>query len=449
MAIDPRERTLDGGRTHIDALDSVRALLMLLGVWIHAAAPYRDRAPWLVDDADGSALLGLSSEWLAEFRMPAFFFLAGLLGAWAFEARGSAAFLARRTLRLALPLIVGVLTLNALQANLLSRYAEGHCTVAAACAVNLTPAPWLGHLWFLLDLLLYTALLVVGWAGVRRVARAIDGLLDRRAGRLGLIGFVAALLFAAAAWQLAVGSVTLLLPSLRVPWQGFWSFTWVAQHAFYFFAGAALSQVARFQAALAQPVPLSATLRLGAIGTVAFAAWELFEPGRASITDKIVYASASVIPTVLLAVFAICAGLTLHSRLAGLVRAAARYSYSIYLVHHIVVVVTALALLALPIAGPAKFAITLTVAFAVALGAAMVIDRVSWLALLFNGRGTSVRATAASPPAVAPSRIPGLESHPDAVTLFAPVPGAESAPGSAALGRGDTPGADDRQRAAS
>jgi glucan biosynthesis protein C len=64
---------------HLAALDSSRAILMLLGLVIHAAAPYREPGGWLVDDPAGLESLTLLSAWIATFRMPAFFLLAGLL----------------------------------------------------------------------------------------------------------------------------------------------------------------------------------------------------------------------------------------------------------------------------------------------------------------------------------------------------------------------------------
>ncbi len=417
--------SLDTPRVRIDALDSVRALLMLLGLYIHSAAPYRDHAPWLIDDVGGSGALYYSTIWLSEFRMPAFYFLAGLLAAWAVARRAPVEFLTRRALRLGLPLVVVALSLNALQATLLAQHADAYCH-GESCAVQMHAALWLGHLWFLLDLLLYTAVLVLAWSGMQRMAAVVATRVERLGGLLGPATVVVSAMLALALWRLGAGVVTMTFPALREPLLGFWSFTWVAEHAFFFFAGAGLALLAPFRVALARPVRASLPIVTGLLGTAAFAAFTWADPGRDSTVAKVVNTVASAAPRVLLVTFAITAGMMLHARIAPLMRAIAQYSYSVYLFHHIVVVVAALALLgvAMPIGG--KFAIVFVVAVSASLGVAVLIERVPLLRLLLNGEDRAAATPAASAPAqVAQARaalldaqLPGLAANPDAVTLL-------------------------------
>jgi glucan biosynthesis protein C len=414
------------GASRVEALDSVRALLMLLGLWIHAAAPYRESARWLVDDAAASTLLGLSSAWLTEFRMPAFFFLAGLLAVWALQRRPRGQFMGRRTLRLLLPLAVALLTLNVAQNLLLAGYADSRCTAGGPCGVNV-PAPFaLGHLWFLLDLMLYSALLVVAWPMLERLGARLART-PAIGQRTGLAAGVAIAVAAFAAWKLGVGLTTTVLPVLRGNLLGFWSFTWAADHAFFFVAGAALALLPSFRGRIAAAPSAAATLLLGVAGTLALWAVTIAGLTRDSVAQKAVYAVATAVPAVLLTAFAICALLLLHTRVGDAMRSAARWSYSIYLFHHLAIVGVALLLLGVDWPVAAKFGVVLAAGAAIAIACAMLVARVPLLTLLFNGEMPARAPPVAVP---APARgaamadehdIPGLAEHPDAAVLLRPV----------------------------
>lgn len=391
----------------IDALDASRGFLMLLGLVIHAAAPYRDLGGWLVDEPGGSALLTHLSVWISTFRMPAFFLLAGLLSAWALQRRAGAPFLARRAGRLLLPLAVCAVTLNLLQRAWVDAEVAQRCAVGAACVVNQATAPWLGHLWFLLDLFVYTVILVGAAPLFRRVALVLQsaiGMLPRwlAATTLVVLPFVA--LFA---WSLAVGTATFAFDALDRPWLGFWSFTWVADHLFFFVVGAVLAAIPATRALLASPFPLSIPVLSGVLGTLALVARAAIDMPRNSPVEKIAWEFLDAVPTVLLTVFAITACLRLQRHARGLAGLVARWSYSVYLFHHLVAVAVALWLLdvALPLA--VKFAITLATVALVPVLAAVVVERSRILTLLFNGEWrvpTRDRvATAGSTPAAAPA----------------------------------------------
>jgi glucan biosynthesis protein C len=409
-------RSCAAGGERLDALDASRGLLMLLGLVIHAAAPYRAPGGWLVDEPGGSEWLTQASTWISTFRMPAFFLLAGLLSAWALERRRGWTFLARRSGRLLLPLAACALTVNLLQQAWLDGHRAAECVAAGPCAVNAAAAPWLGHLWFLLDLFVYTAILVAVAPWLKPVALAAQrafGALPRALAGPTLVLLPLAALFA---WSLGIGAATLALDVLDRPLLGFWSFSWVAGHLFFFLAGALLAALPTMRSLLSAPVPLAVPLVSGALGTLAFALRHALVLPRDTLGGKIAFELLDAVPTVLLTVFAISACLRLHRHARSLSGLVARWSYSVYLFHHVVAVGVALWLLDAPLPMPAKFLVTLAAVALLPVLAAAAIERSRALTLLFNGewrvpaRARGAAAGAGSPrtaATAAPAPAPG------------------------------------------
>lgn len=93
-------------------LDALRGFAMLLGVGLHASLAFFP-APWWVQDRT-SSLDGLFDEFLWAvhgFRMPVFFLMSGFFTALLWRRRGLGALLNHRLRRVALPLLVGMLTI--------------------------------------------------------------------------------------------------------------------------------------------------------------------------------------------------------------------------------------------------------------------------------------------------------------------------------------------------
>jgi len=89
------------GRYH--ALDSMRASMMLLGIYLHVVVGYSGDGHWPYIDAHPTAALNWTLGVIHAFRMPAFFAMAGFFGALLWTRRGPASFLANRARRIVLP----------------------------------------------------------------------------------------------------------------------------------------------------------------------------------------------------------------------------------------------------------------------------------------------------------------------------------------------------------
>jgi peptidoglycan/LPS O-acetylase OafA/YrhL len=158
-----------GERLH--ALDAVRALALILGVFFHATMSFLPGTQiWVVADVDRSTGLSGTFFLLHIFRMTMFFFVAGFFARLALEKRGLRGFVKDRLKWILVPLVAGWPILIA-----------AILAVGAWAAVRTTgelpPSPPmpdtpgffpLTHLWFLYVLLwLYALALVLRWSILR------------------------------------------------------------------------------------------------------------------------------------------------------------------------------------------------------------------------------------------------------------------------------------------
>jgi len=141
--------------------DTVRGFLMVLGVPYHAALIYNPGANWSVASPQTSMALGAFSDTVHVIRMPAFYVVAGFFAALLLQRRDARTWLKGRFIKLGLPLLVCIVTLNPLQAVMST---IGHIIIGgdAAQEANYTlnqmsgpSALWIRHLWFLTVLLYY------------------------------------------------------------------------------------------------------------------------------------------------------------------------------------------------------------------------------------------------------------------------------------------------------
>ncbi|MFK7883553.1 MAG: acyltransferase family protein [Phycisphaerales bacterium] len=182
----------------LHGLDALRAVAMMLGVWLHAGMPYIKGLPpffWAIDDPDKSETIGLSISFVHSWRMETFFLLSGFFTAMLVARRGLLSTARQRTLRIALPFVAAVIVIQPMCAAL---WGMGYSAQWGWPIGNTVPmmlkTSWnipvdgsphelvrLWHLWFLYELIWFVAagLLVCsvapGW--LRRFANAFGGAL--------------------------------------------------------------------------------------------------------------------------------------------------------------------------------------------------------------------------------------------------------------------------------
>ncbi|MDO3383333.1 acyltransferase family protein [Gilvimarinus algae] len=89
-------------------MDNLRAIVMIVGVFFHAALAYSPQLHpvWMSADTVNSPLVDWVASFLHVFRMPLFFVVAGFFGALLVRQRGVGAMLKNRALRVLLPFVI-------------------------------------------------------------------------------------------------------------------------------------------------------------------------------------------------------------------------------------------------------------------------------------------------------------------------------------------------------
>ena len=172
-AADGRDEAPPSGRDAAPArwhgFDGLRAVIVVLGVGLHAAVPFLDLPvaglPWAVRAGEPSALLTHFFWWFHAVQIPLFFLLAGFFAAHTVGRDGPATFLRHRLRRLLLPLLAAAAVLLPITFYVYAAgwWLAGDCTWNEIRRVKFAPplqAELFGpaHLWFLEYLVLYCLL---------------------------------------------------------------------------------------------------------------------------------------------------------------------------------------------------------------------------------------------------------------------------------------------------
>lgn len=91
-------------------LDALRGFAMLLGIFLHACLAYFP-FPWVVQDVEATESIGWFFWSVHGFRMQLFFVLSGFFLAWSISTRRLTGAVSQRLKRIALPLLVGTVTI--------------------------------------------------------------------------------------------------------------------------------------------------------------------------------------------------------------------------------------------------------------------------------------------------------------------------------------------------
>ena len=359
---------------HIDAL---RGLLMVLGVVLHAALIYMSGSDWVVSDPGQSAVFGYVYEGIHAFRMPAFFVISGLLTERMLR-KGAGRFVRDRFVRLGVPLLTTAIVLNAVQTYLVYGPEVG---LAGAWAVYVD-GRWVGHLWFIVYLLVYGCVA----AGVR----AIVG--DRLSGAMPLFaGAVIGVMPAVSGGLRWVGDTYLSADALT---HGMLDVRDLIGYATFFAFGLVY-----------RPGADPDALRRLAIWSVPLLAFSIASP-LDHVDGMSLYADAGVAWST--SVLCLYIGLKLLARPSAIVRRLADASYTVYLVHHLAVVALGLALVSVPAPSGVKFALVVAGAVALSLGVhERGVRKSPTLAFLLNGQRK--RPAAVAEPVVVEARVPSAD----------------------------------------
>lgn len=355
------------------SLDAARGFLMVLGVVLHAANIYAPGIDWLVNDPQTHPLFDWVAGAIHAFRMPAFFWISGYFTAQVLRRDTAPQRFGQRLQRLCIPFLFTLLVLNTVQLLLVpAGDADGGWL------------PPLFQLWFLADLIVFT----LGWQVLVRT-----GLWDRLCALVARLlpskGWVEIVAFGIAAWLLSA-----MVRATGFAYQdlgGVTSAYRLAEHLPFFMLGAYM---------FVQRSKLGAFTRLPWwLLPLAITATMLVEPhmkrGAPLMQET---ATVAVILLKCICVGAVMSAFrALFSRPSELTRSLSESAYTVYLLHHGIVVVLGSALVltdAPPWLGFA--AIVLVAAVGPYLFWRFAVRRSSVLSWLFNGRGAGDKAKRAA-----------------------------------------------------
>ena len=366
--------TVPAGRVHF--MDSLRGVLMALGVAIHAAMAYDTGRHWVVSDPSGSQAFGIVVTVIHLYRMPLFFLVSGYFTCLLYGKYSASQFLRGRTLRLVVPFFATLLTANTL---LIFVFEASHLR-------TLTIAHWIGPLWFLAYLFIYLSVfaLAMRWGDALRfpAAMAERWCTTKLRWPIILAAFLAAFV--------AIRFVVKLFNLWDTVWLGFIDVSDFLEYGVYFAAGLLMYRSRALFDALARNNAVIGAAAL--VTSLAFVGHQHF--GWPHLGDGLLqyllHKVAVLFGTVVI--------MATFNKYCGADSPRARFfsdaSYTIYLLHGPFLV--GIATLLLPVALPALFKFVLLIAFTLVCTIALhawIIARVPLLTLLFNGKIVRPRDT--------------------------------------------------------
>lgn len=362
----------------IHSLDGLRSGLMLLGVVLHSAYPYSDGARWLVRDPQRNSFFQALTQSIHLFRMPAFFLVAGYFAALLLRRSNAADFLGERLRRIGLPLLSTLFTLNLLQTWLLQRRFAAHYWLPSGEEVR---AAWssgsiVGHLWFLVYLLIFCSMAAAGAASIKRFAASRwPTWLATNAGFVAMLGL---------AMACNVGAVVLnhLAPAVfNHEYLGLVDPSELLAYLPFFCVGMLLVSNEALLLRFSSPGPYTPLAGLAALAAMTVSS------DLHGIAGKSLHLLASTLLVWVVIRMLFSAFRRIASGASPLFRYLSDASYSIYLTHHLIVVALASWLLTVHWGAWLKFGVVLsaTVGLSLAIHHFLIL-RHPLLRFLFNGK---------------------------------------------------------------
>ncbi|MEP2669774.1 MAG: acyltransferase family protein [Cyclobacteriaceae bacterium] len=145
--------------SRLHSLDSLRAIMMLLGLVLHSSESYNigDNDIWPRDPMSTHIFLNYLNSLIHVFRMPVFFMVAGFFGALLFYERGSKPMITNRMKRITLPFMVFLLVLHPIIILAFDFTSNAFNAPLSDISTELSLFPQITyHLWFLYYLILLT-----------------------------------------------------------------------------------------------------------------------------------------------------------------------------------------------------------------------------------------------------------------------------------------------------
>lgn len=357
--------------TRLRFIDATRALFLVQGVVFHSLLPFHEAKRWAVSNPESISGIAALTEWMHSFRMQGFFLISGLLSWRLLQRSGTSAFLRIRMQRVLIPLVVVLLTANLLERSLIARHhQEWGWRYATLESVHF------GALWFLAYLALFTAALPAIRTAVAtsQILRRLETWSPKQIERALPVLFT-------------VGSVLIALLTRTAPawWYGkqfgFLEPAGALMYGGYFMAGALLTRTGHASVLSTRPSSIW--------WATAIAGWVVIQTVSGAS-----FRGAWMLYVTLGNVYAIVVLRLIFWSVAQLVRTGGsrwdsilvESSYTVYLLHQLVVIAATSTLAWVPWPPLLKLPIIITVAFSLPFAFhRFFVEKSPWLAFLING----------------------------------------------------------------
>ncbi|WP_339735355.1 acyltransferase family protein [uncultured Gimesia sp.] len=165
----------NAGTTRFYYMDSLRSILMMLGVVLHGALIYSTGDHWIVSDSHKSEFFNVLGAIIHAFRMPTFFIIAGFFSMMGLKKYGVGTFTKVRLVRILVPLCSTALFINTLELYFRTTVIQKQPMSFTHFVIYELPQKWISgawvsHLWFLLTLLQFFAVGIALFALCSRVS---------------------------------------------------------------------------------------------------------------------------------------------------------------------------------------------------------------------------------------------------------------------------------------
>jgi glucan biosynthesis protein C len=371
-------------------LDAARGILMILGIAFHAAKPY-GVSNWIVKDDATSPFFDALAAFLTSFRMPAFFLISGFFAALTLGKDGPMRFLRKRALRILAPFAATLFSVNVVQLYVLQVRSGGRQGFFAFVGsselwASFPTETWMSHLWFLGCLIVYFSTLGLGAAlagevGRGRLASAVGRVASLFARPVLLLSLLPLINLPALALLHAVPGLYEVRPLITMHE--------VVAYSPFFIVGLCVYSNERLYASMTRfhrgVVVLTAVAGLLLLLSPAPDATLAGRAVHAYIVHLWIWAAIYWVMVLFRAMF---------DRPSHTAVTLSDASYTIYLFHHLTVVVLASALTGLGLSIFLKYPAVVVATFAITLALhLLLIRRVIWLSWLFNGRRPLARSS--------------------------------------------------------
>jgi glucan biosynthesis protein C len=362
-------------------LDAARGILMLLGIVLHSANVYMFK-PWRVHDSAPSIAFDYVNAAIHAFRMESFFWIAGFFAAMLIDRDKLSEYLGRRLVQLVLPLLATLATFNVVEYFIVNQFPS----------VTVAGHEWLGHLWFLIDLVVFSLVLVPAFRQEGKAHRFLSKLVSGARTPTELLGTLA---FISAVPVVVVPLVSRFAGvNLSVEILGLTSLARLLDYAPYFAFGMVIYRSLRLRqlfgavhpAWLIPGLTLQAWLAVNATESTS---WTLLQVCMTALTWLNVAAVIALIDRCFVR----------SSRTTAWLADAA---YPVYLSHHMFVVAFGTALLTVSLSAFAKFCLVVCLATLASMLFHQLCRRSHWLHVLFSGRPGMPLPVRVQPPSATP-----------------------------------------------